>query len=249
MKKFFKFLSVALLATTVCVSLASCGEENGDDPATEQGGGEGEGEGEGGGGSVTIPDGLTVKFDNAAAWTPFGSEIVYYQGAVICQNMFASDPSTFSDDEGADWGAKAECFINPAADGSYITGIVQANLINYYTNCHTYLILTTTNNDTIKMGQYSYIGKNGDNELCGNFTVEGANVDATNMTATFRATYPMLSVADYFTGDQSTSRTIIKNMVVSVGKQPMQSVSKSVLNFSNSNVKIDRNAKAVAVTR
>lgn len=84
MKKYFRFLGVALLATTLCLAMVSCGDKN-EDEGTEQGNNNGNNNGnngndQGGNGNVTVALGSVANYstpqDSLVAYTGQGNACV-----------------------------------------------------------------------------------------------------------------------------------------------------------------------------
>lgn len=214
MKKVFQLLGVALFATVICLSLASCGDKDKDEPTQQQPGGDDPGPGPGPGPG---PDPQDNPFEGMTE----GQVKVNFQGQDIVMeypylNYYYELPAS-----GGLWIIN---FVAAKADrgGGYVT-LPQARLVadlatgqnqglnpylNWFmtenaTKWDTLLVTYTDGSrDTFQVGDYFYGGSNSD---CGAIVVDHFNYRALTKQVTARVTVKMFNFDEATSGVENPS--------------------------------------------
>ena len=193
MKKYFKFLGIAFLATTLCMSMTSCSdkEDSNDDNNTQQGGGTPGGQGGN--------NSMSISFDGQT-WSPESSG---YNYAYYCENN--GTPfivfRVFSKIEGGSgsFPALQMRFWAQNADGEQNNGIGQF-FNNYATNPgHIRENFLQNQQDGTQYTVYDYTFAP---SVQGALSISGFNYNASTMQVAFSANIDMIEPAKYW-GDNN----------------------------------------------
>ena len=204
MKKVFQLLGVALFATVICLSLASCGDKDKDEPAQQQQGGDDPDPGPGPGPG---PDPEENPFEGMEAgqvrakFSGDGSDTIYTK---VWRNFYAEHPSIR---EVVFWGTRAKLGVEGAGNENkfyppYFSCL--ANLeskegfefyCDYYTDGGWQDVIVTYQSgrvDTHSVGNYVYVGS----LWGGDITVQNFSYNSLRKLLTAKIVVPLAKTAD-----------------------------------------------------
>lgn len=201
MKKYFRFFGIAMMATALCVGMASCGDKDENDDSTEQNNNNGNNN-QGGGSQGTI----NVNMQDVASWASSYQQFNYlgttqdgytfvYAGVFQQQNAWPAAIIRIVAENGAQSYGFSDLNCNYVEDGQ--------------------VTLTGSDGSEVQVGSYTYFKTE-----CGDINVSNVNANTSTLKATFTAVMPLLNTMAYFTGDE-TSQVIIKNMTVTYNNVSM----------------------------
>lgn len=233
MKKVFQLLGVALFATVICLSLASCGDKDKDEPAQQQQGGDDPGPGPGPGPGPE-PDEDPFEGMEAgqvrAKFSGDGSDTIYTK---VFRNFYAEQPQLR---QLVLWGTRAKLGVEGAGNEnrfyppyfSCLASLDSCKAWEFYCEYYTSggwqtVIVTYTSGvkDTHEVGNYVYVGS----LWGGPITVERFSYNSLRKLLTAKIVIPLAKTADII-GDAAgnfnpNANPEIQNLTLLYYKVPM----------------------------